>query len=113
MAACQNLLIRFTTASFTSPTADASVCTAKQLISSRSSQGKPWGSKKSKKVFRGQLYGVRSRLHRSGGKNSAASRQPFSPKSVTYVSGTICYLCVRAGPSNTGGEGGIRTHGRG
>src|SRR5712675_2313898 len=51
MAACQNLLIRFTTASFTSPTADASVCTAKKLISARSSQGKPWGSKKSKKVF--------------------------------------------------------------
>src|ERR1700676_4434663 len=51
MTACQNLLIRFTTASFTSPTADASVCTAKKLISARSSQGKPWGSKKSKKVF--------------------------------------------------------------
>src|SRR3981189_2684300 len=51
MAACQNLLIRFTTASFTSPTADASVCTAKKLISARSSQGKPWESKKSKKVF--------------------------------------------------------------
>src|SRR5258708_3151970 len=51
MAACQNLLIRFTTASFTSPTADASVCTAKKLISARSSQDKPWGSKKSKKVF--------------------------------------------------------------
>src|ERR1700692_4321531 len=51
MAACQNLLIRFTTASFTSPTADASVCTAKKLISAQSSQDKPWGSKKSKKVF--------------------------------------------------------------
>src|SRR5713101_8729800 len=51
MAACPNLLIRFTTASFTSPTADASVCTAKKLISARSSQDKPWGSKKSKKVF--------------------------------------------------------------
>src|SRR5258706_13817164 len=34
-----------------SPTADASVCTAKKLISARSSQDKPWGSKKSKKVF--------------------------------------------------------------
>src|SRR5260221_10393063 len=51
MAACQNLLIRFTTASFMSTTADASVCTAKKLISARSSQDKPWGSKKSKKVF--------------------------------------------------------------
>src|SRR5260370_33226609 len=51
MEACQNLLIRCTTASVTSPTADASVCTAKKLISARSSQDKPWGSKKSKKVF--------------------------------------------------------------
>src|SRR6202521_1603252 len=51
IAACQTLLIRFTTASFTSPTADASVCTAKKLISARSLQDKPWGSKKSKKVF--------------------------------------------------------------
>src|SRR3984893_12546504 len=51
MVACQNLLIRFTIASFTSPTADASVCTAKKLISARSSQDKPWGSKKSKKVL--------------------------------------------------------------
>ncbi len=45
------MLIRFTTASFTSPTADVSVCTAKKLISARSSQDRPWGSKKSKKVF--------------------------------------------------------------
>jgi hypothetical protein len=36
--------------------------------------------------------------HRPGGKNPATSGQPVWPKSVTYVSGTICYLCVRAGP---------------
>src|SRR5207245_5286525 len=41
--------------------------------------------------------GVRSRLHRSGGKNSAAARQPFWPKRVTYVAGTFCNPCVRAG----------------
>src|ERR1700745_425681 len=46
----------------------------------------------------GDFYGLRSWLHRSGGKNSAASRQPFWPESVTYVSGTICHLCLRAGP---------------
>ena len=51
-----------------------------------------------RRYLAGQLYGVRSRLHRSGGKNSAAPRKPFWPKSVTYVSGTICHLCLRAGP---------------
>ena len=44
-----------------------------------------------------QLYGLRSRLYRSGGKNSAAPRQPLRAKSVTYVLGTFCYLCLRAG----------------
>ena len=50
----------------------------------------------------GQLYGLRSRLHRPGGKNSAASRQRFWPKSVTYVAGTFCHLCVRSGPWRSG-----------
>jgi hypothetical protein len=45
----------------------------------------------------GQLYGLRFRLYRSGGKNSATSRESFRPESVTYVLGTICYLCVRSG----------------
>jgi len=27
----------------------------------------------------------------------ATNRQPFWPGGVTYVLGTICYLCVRAG----------------
>jgi len=58
----------------------------------------------------GQLYGLRSRLHRSGGKNSAASRQPFWPKSVTYVAGTFCYPCLRAGPRSYGAGDGNRTH---
>jgi hypothetical protein len=31
-------------------------------------------------------------------KNSAASRQPFWPKSVTHVTGTLSFLCVRSGP---------------
>ncbi len=30
-------------------------------------------------------------------KNSAASRQPFWPKSVTHVTGTLSFLCVRSG----------------
>src|SRR6202043_708134 len=58
----------------------------------------PGDQRSRRRYLAGQLYGVRSRLHRSGGKTSAASRQPFWPKSVTYVSGTICHLCLRAGP---------------
>jgi hypothetical protein len=34
------------------------------------------------------------------------------PKSVTYVSGTICNLCVRAGPLFSGAGGGIEPTGR-
>ena len=35
------------------------------------------------------------------------SRQPFWPKSVTYVVGRLCNLRVRAGPLPNGGGGGI------
>ena len=31
------------------------------------------------------------------------------PKSVTYVLGTICHPCLRAGPEKFGGPAGIRT----
>ena len=48
----------------------------------------------------GQLHGLRSRLYRSGGKNFAAPGKPLRAKSVTYVLGTICYLCVRSGHSS-------------
>src|SRR5215468_7339668 len=34
-----------------------------------------------------ELYGLRSRLHRSRGKDSAAFEQPIWSKSVKYVSG--------------------------
>ena len=44
-----------------------------------------------------QLYGLRSGLYRSGGKNSAAPQQSLWAKSVTYVLGTFCYPCLRAG----------------
>ena len=46
----------------------------------------------------GQLYGLRSRLHQSGGKNSATSRKPVRPESVTHLAGTFRYPCVRVGP---------------
>ena len=45
----------------------------------------------------GQLYGLRSRLYRPGGENSAAPRKPLRTKSVTYVLGTFRYPCVRSG----------------
>ncbi len=44
-----------------------------------------------------QFYAVRSRVYRSGRENSAAPRKPLRAKSVTYVLGTICYLCLRSG----------------
>src|SRR5580692_12223837 len=39
----------------------------------------------------------------------ATPRQPERPEVVTHVSGTICYLCVRAGHDLTGAARGIRT----
>ncbi len=47
----------------------------------------------------GQLYGVRSRLHRSGGRISAASRKSFWPKSVTYASGPDLPVAHKHHPS--------------
>jgi hypothetical protein len=44
-----------------------------------------------------QLHGLRSRLYRSGGKNSAAPQQSLRAKSVTYVLGKFCYPSLRAG----------------
>ena len=56
-----------------------------------------------------QLHGLRSRLYRFGGKNSAAPQQPLRAKSVTYVLGTFCYPCLRAGHLECGGQGRNRT----
>ena len=47
-----------------------------------------------------QLYGVRPRLRRSRGEKFAALGQSIRTKNVTYVLGTICYLCVRNGQSH-------------
>ena len=41
------------------------------------------------------------------------TRKSVRPKSVTYVLGTLCYPCVRAGPETNGAGGGNRTHGLG
>jgi len=57
-----------------------------------------------------QFYGLRSRLDRSGGENSAALQQSLRAKSVTYVLGTICYPCLRAGQLRIGSSGRIRTY---
>ena len=47
-----------------------------------------------------QLHALRSRLHRPGAENPATPRQPVRPEVVTYVLGTFCYLCLRAGQMN-------------
>src|SRR6202007_3307555 len=39
------------------------------------------------------------------------ARKSVRPKSVTYVLGTLCNPCIRAGPSEPGGREGIRTPG--
>jgi hypothetical protein len=44
----------------------------------------------------GQFYGLRSRLHRSRGKDSATLKQPFWPKGVKYVFGTFCKASLRS-----------------
>src|SRR5215472_4492030 len=44
-----------------------------------------------------------------GAENSAAPRKPLRDESVTYVSGTFCYLCLKAGQNSSGGGRGIRT----
>jgi hypothetical protein len=60
----------------------------------QSQHGLRWSSGRYQRSRRrhlaGQLYELRSWLRRSGGKNSATSRQPVWPKSVNP--------CVRAGP---------------
>jgi hypothetical protein len=58
----------------------------------------------------GQLYGLRFRLYRSGGENSATSRESFRPESVTYVLGTICDLCRRSGHQEFGSPNPTRTY---
>jgi hypothetical protein len=58
----------------------------------------------------GDFYGLRSWLYRSGGKNPAALKQPFWPKSVNYVSGTFCKRSVRTVQLEIGRGDGNRTH---
>lgn len=41
-------------------------------------------------------------------KDCAASKEPFWPKTVSYVSGTFCKGCLRPVQKGYGGEGGIR-----
>ena len=46
-----------------------------------------------------QLYALRSRLLRPRNWKARTDRESVQPKSVTYVSGIICYPCVQNGPS--------------
>src|SRR5262249_40146600 len=61
------------------------------------------------RAFGSSLHARRSRILRPGAENLATPRQPVRPEVVTHVLGTFRYLCVRAGQSMAGGDGGIRT----
>src|ERR1700733_7660239 len=54
------------------------------------------------------VYGLR--VHRSGGKNAAALKQPFWPQKVKDVSGTFCKGSLRTVQGKSGGEGGIEVY---
>jgi hypothetical protein len=56
-----------------------------------------------------QFHGVRSRILRSGDSGARTARKSVRPKSVTYVLGTLCHPCVRAGPVERGAPGESRT----
>ena len=62
----------------------------------QSQHGLRWSScrhqRSRRRYLAGQLYELRSWLRRSGGKNSATSRQSVRPKSVTYVAGTLYHV---------------------
>src|SRR5712664_4091868 len=98
IAACRNLLMRFTTAPSTSPTVGVFVCTAKKLISARSSRVRRWESKKSKKVFGWLALWITISATSTWRKKLCSLSTTLWPKRVTYVFGTICHPCLRAGP---------------
>lgn len=64
----------------------------------------------SRRYLVGELHGLRSRLHRTRGKDSAAFKQPFWPKGVSYVFGTFFKGSLRTVHLYFGGADGIRTH---
>ena len=47
----------------------------------------------------GELYESKSGLLRSGDSVAGTKGKSLQPQSVTYVLGTLCYPCVRAGPT--------------
>ena len=52
---------------------------------------------------------IESLILRPGAENLATPRQPVRHEAVTYVLGTRCYLCLRAGQNFNGERGGTRT----
>jgi len=53
-----------------------------------------------------KLYALRSRLLRPAAEDLATPRQPVRHEVVTYLLGTICHPCVRAGQIRPGGGSG-------
>ena len=81
-----------------SPPAAASACTARRINVSTVLAGQRVGIKEvDDGIWIVSFMQLRSRLHRPGAENPATPRQPVRPRVVTYVLGTVCYPCLRAG----------------
>jgi hypothetical protein len=108
IAASENSLIPSMIEPYWSFAAGEFVFSARKSISALPSRVRRWASKKSTTVSAGQLHGPRSRLHRFGGEDSATPKQPFWPKSVSYVLGTFCKGSLRTVHFESGAGDGNR-----
>ena len=61
----------------------------------RSSRGHQRGARQH---LAGELYGLWFGVLRSGNSSARTARKSVRPKSATYVLGTLCNPCLRAGP---------------
>src|SRR6185295_7781469 len=83
------------------------VVTARRSISPTSSPAKPWDQRSRRRNLARLLHTLRSWIHRFGAEDLAAPRQPLRQRVVTYVLGTFCHPCLRAGHFWFGGDAGI------
>ena len=68
----------------------------KKINLSTSLAGQTVGLKEvDERYLAGQLYGLRSRLHRFGGEDPATLKQRLRPQGASYISGTFCKRSLR------------------